>query len=156
MIPIISFWVPGKPEPGGSKKGFARGKHVSIVDANAKAAPWKARVALAASQAYRGEPLAGAIHVLFEFVLVRPQGHFGSGKNASNVKPSAPVYPITKPDALKLTRSTEDACTGIIWKDDAIIASQASTKRYGIVTGVRITVYQSMLGLKDKICLIDI
>ena len=139
----FSFFVPGKPEPGGSKKGYARGKHVSIVDANPKAAPWKARVALAASQAYEGEPLTGALHVVFEFVVTRPRGHFGSGKNADKIKESAPAFPASKPDTLKLTRSTEDACTGILWKDDALIVTQLATKRYGPCPGVKITVQEA-------------
>jgi Holliday junction resolvase RusA-like endonuclease len=38
--------------------------------------------------------------------------------------------PITRPDLLKLTRLLEDACSGIIWRDDAQISDELLMKRY--------------------------
>ena len=46
------------------------------------------------------------------------------------MKGSAPFYHTTKPDALKLARSTEDALTGIVWADDAQTAVLEISKRY--------------------------
>lgn len=124
----IQFFVPGIPKPGGSKKGFFN-KHtgrVSIVDACAKSKDWKQSCAVFAREAYLGAPLAGPLIVKFQFQMLRPQGH--RGKNG--LKPSAPAVPTTRPDVLKLARSTEDAMTGIIWIDDAQTVNLSLSKVY--------------------------
>jgi Holliday junction resolvase RusA-like endonuclease len=56
------------------------------------------------------------------------------------LKPNAPKYPTTRPDALKLARAAEDALTGIIWTDDAVTVDLTIKKRYGELPGVNITV----------------
>lgn len=141
MTPI-AIRVPGIPQPGGSKRAF-RNPHtggIVVLDDNRKAAGWKERVALAARQAYAGEPLTCPLRVDVTFWAMRPRGHYGSGRNAERVKPSAPLMPATKPDATKLWRSTEDALTGIVWRDDAQIVTQVVRKRYGVGPGVEIQV----------------
>jgi Holliday junction resolvase RusA-like endonuclease len=53
------------------------------------------------------------------------------------------MYPTNPPDATKLLRSTEDALTGIVWKDDKLIVDQLVSKNYqrpGIYPGAKITV----------------
>lgn len=84
--------------------------------------------------------LEGPLRVRFDFVFPRPAGHFGTGKNASVLKPSAPPYPAQRPDTTKLVRSAEDALKGILWRDDSQIVSQFATKRYGPQAGMAITV----------------
>jgi Holliday junction resolvase RusA-like endonuclease len=140
----IRFFVAGVPAPGGSKRpvrlgGKADGKIVLIDDARGNG-PWRERVALAARQAYAGPPLAGPLAVEFAFVVARPKGHYGSGRNAQAVRPTAPQYPTGRPDTTKLIRSCEDACTGIVWGDDAQIVRQFAAKDYGDTPGVEITV----------------
>ena len=132
----IEFTVIGTPQPGGSKKGYpmrgADGKmHVAIVDVNAKAKPWKACVAAAAREAYDGPLLRGALIVQMVFCRKRPKGHYRTGKNSHLLKDSAPIYPTTRPDVLKLARSTEDALTGVIWEDDSQTVDLKLAKRYG-------------------------
>lgn len=139
----ISFFVPGKAAPGGSKKGFVnpRTGRVAIVDDAKGNKDWKSRVAVFAKEAYRGDPLEGALEVEFAFVFPRPLGHYGSGKNAGKVKASAPSWPKVRPDAGKVVRSTEDGLTGICWRDDAQIVRQYASKDYGLNPGVRITIW---------------
>jgi Holliday junction resolvase RusA-like endonuclease len=86
--------------------------------------------------------LEGPLRVRFDFVFPRPKGHFGSGKNATVLKRNAPQYPVVKPDATKVIRSTEDALKGILWRDDSQIVTQAATKRYGTQAGCLIRVVQ--------------
>jgi len=129
---LAEFFVPGVPAPGGSKTGF---RHPStgrvIVKEDCKRTPgWRACVALAARDAYRGEPSTRPIQFAVTFLLPRPKGHYGSGKNAAKLKPSAPRRHTVKPDALKLTRSTEDALTGILWRDDAQIVYEVIGKEW--------------------------
>ena len=78
-----------------------------------------------ARQAYRGEPLTGALSVSFTFFMPRPKGHFGTGKNAA---------------ALKLARAAEDAMTGIVYRDDAQIVLEHIAKAYGSPARVEIKV----------------
>ena len=130
---FLRFTVPGRAAPGGSKRGFAfrraNGKlGVQLVDDNAKAKPWKVTVA-ACALAARTSPalLDGPIKLKLTFILARPKGHHG----ARGLKPSAPKYPTTRPDVLKLARAVEDALTGIVWRDDAQIVSEHLFKEFG-------------------------
>lgn len=129
MSRTILFFVDGKPEPAGSKRGFAiPGKGVRIVDANAKARPWKAMVAAEARIAMNGDPpMQGPLEVLMEFTVTRPQGHTGK----RGLLASAPSFPAVRPDLLKLARGVEDAMTGLVYRDDAQIIEERLLKRYG-------------------------
>jgi Holliday junction resolvase RusA-like endonuclease len=136
----IEFFVPGKPQPGGSKKGFARGNHVSIVDANDNVKPWMTQVAFSAKEAYGGPLLEGPLSVTFVFFRLRPNGHFGTGKRQGCLKASAPIAPATKPDLLKLARAAEDALSGVIYKDDAQIVDEFLYGRYGAFPGLCVSI----------------
>lgn len=139
---MIVVEVPGKPAPGGSKRAFViPGTNRASVTDDAKGnADWKARVARFARDAYRGPLLDEPLVVAMTFTVARPKGHFGTGRNADVLKPSAPPRPTTKPDVLKLARSTEDALTGVIWKDDCTTIRLILEKRYGDDPGVRVEV----------------
>ncbi len=124
-----SFTVFGKQEPGGSKKGKYNPKsgRVVIRDDNDSAAGWKLQVGMVAGVLMRGrDPYEGPLSLHVRFFRERPKSHSGP----RGVRPSAPRYPVTKPDATKLLRPLEDALTGIIWKDDAQIVTQHVEKRY--------------------------
>lgn len=124
----IRFFVLGIPAPGGSKKHVGGGK---LIDACKRSAPWKATVAAAAAKAMKGRGLLCApLRFRFEFVFPRPKCHYGTGRNASKLKPDAPDLHTTKPDTTKLTRSTEDALKGIVWVDDSGVSFQTAWKRY--------------------------
>lgn len=150
----IEFFAPGIPKPGGSKRAIPLMRHgkpilrsngspiFNVVDSCKDVKNWRQTVAVFARQAHQGPPLTGPLKVRCEFIVTRPKGHFGSGRNADQVKDSAPTFPIVKPDATKLFRSTEDAITGILWVDDAQIVMQVITKRYGDQPGARVVVEQ--------------
>ena len=134
----ITFFVHGLARPGGSKRGFiirAKGRpdRVAMADASgASGKTWRQDVKHAAFCAMAGrEPLAGPLFLSVRFVMPRPAGHYGSGRNAGVLKDGAPLWPITRPDATKLIRSLEDACTGILWLDDSQVVMQAVGKEYG-------------------------
>jgi Holliday junction resolvase RusA-like endonuclease len=139
---IVSFFIHGTPRPGGSKTAcplYRRGGGlvmvgnrpiIRMVDDAKGNAQWKKVVATAASKHYTAEPLTGALDVTFEFWMPRPKGHYRTGRNASLLRPNAPQYPTVKPDVLKLSRSTEDALTGIVWVDDCTTVDLTTRKRY--------------------------
>lgn len=144
---MISFFVHGLPRPAGSKRAFVMpgkfgGKPRAIVtDANPNAKDWKHEVKMSALEHRQVPLLDGPLAVEFVFYMPRTKGHFGSGRNSSLLKSSAPVRPITKPDLLKLARGVEDSLTGLIYGDDAQIVEEHLHKEYGERIGVKISVW---------------
>jgi Holliday junction resolvase RusA-like endonuclease len=143
----LNFIVYGRPQPAGSKRAFPAGgkpgARTIVVDASKKSKPWKENIAQEAGAAVIAndwELQQGPLWVRFTFWVNRPKGHYGTGRNAAQVKAGAPPFPATKPDALKLARAVEDALTGIVYRDDAQIVTGIYLKRYGSPEGVSITV----------------
>lgn len=146
----FDFFVEGRPAPGGSKSTFPFKRAdgtlgVRVVDAGKGNKEWRKIVAWQA-KAYLPsgwQPTARPMIVRFNFFLRRPAAHFGTGRNAAILKPGAPEHHVTKPDALKLARSTEDALTLVLWADDSQVISQVATKQYcglGMREGCRVRV----------------
>jgi Holliday junction resolvase RusA-like endonuclease len=140
---VITIWVPGIPQPGGSKKGFAyfdkdRGRYRALItEDNKKSKPWRQSVEWSAKETI-DQPLMGALEFRIIFFMPRPKSHFGTGRNANLLKPSAPYFHTGKPDTTKLIRSTEDALKGIAWSDDCQVADQKGKKIYGARPGALI------------------
>jgi Holliday junction resolvase RusA-like endonuclease len=132
MVNKIQFFVPGIPAPGGSKKGFyiPKIKRVVMAPDCKRTRSWMDSVACFAKAEYSKPLLTGPLRLEIEFRLLRPQGHYGTGSHAGTIKDSAPKYPTVKPDGVKLTRSTEDAMKGIIWRDDSQVVMHAIRKVY--------------------------
>ncbi len=80
------------------------------------------------------------LDVKISFCFIRPNSHFGTGKNAGLLKASAPTYPAKRPDIEKLARSTNDALTGLVWKDDSQIVLLTVAKIYSTHSGADITI----------------
>jgi len=146
--PLVSIFVLGLPQPAGSKKAFPIYKgsgpdrrftgHVSVVDDNSKAGPWKTQIGWEARRQYAGPLLSCPLAVEIIFELPRPAGHAGA---RGNLLPSKPAFPGTKPDVLKLARAVEDALTSILWVDDALIVTERIEKRYGDRPSCRVNVW---------------
>ena len=146
-LPRVTVFVPGIPQPAGSKRGVPvrrkTGKMgVQILDANRKAKPWQAIVAIIVRSKFRGPPWRGPVSLTLTFTMPRPKSHYAKSHyrepKAWLLKPSAPVFHTTRPDALKLARAVEDALTGVLYVDDAQIVLEALWKEYGSGPGVRI------------------
>ena len=141
-MPRFRFTVYGDVEPAGSKRAFVHpGSGRAIVtDANKKAKAWKGRVAQVAGENFNGELLTGPLDVCFTFYRPRLASHYGTGRNAGSLKESAPAYPITRPDALKLARGCEDALSGVVYRDDSQIVDEVLRKRWGSPARVEIEI----------------
>lgn len=139
---MIRFEVLGTPAPKGSARAFmTRGPNPRAFVVNsgskqneAKLRSWDQAVRLAAAEAarlYGVDPAAPAyvetaIRVIINFRLARPGSHWGK----KGLRPSAPPYPIVKPDIDKLTRATLDSMKGALYDDDARICEKIVTKTY--------------------------
>jgi len=141
----ISFIVYGMPQTAGSKRAFPfhrkdGSQGVRVTDDNPRTKNWQACVRDAAVKVFQHELMSGPLFMELRFVLPRPKGHFGTGRNATKLKASAPAWPDKKPDCTKLVRAVEDALTGIVWRDDAQIVNQFVEKQYGEPARVEILI----------------
>ena len=130
----VTFTVYGIPQSAGSKKGFPiRRKDgsvgVAITDSNPKGKDWKLAVAEEARKHFP-EPLEGPLFMHVVFAMPRPKSHYRTGKNAWQLKDSAPFHTTVMPDTTKLFRCLEDALKDIAWKDDSQVAVQKAEKIY--------------------------
>jgi Holliday junction resolvase RusA-like endonuclease len=132
----VAFVVYGEAQQAGSKRIVASGRsggRVHLTDDNPKAKEWMRAVAAAAGIARNGADglLDGPLRLVVSFYVVRGKGHFGTGRNAGRLVPSAPRWPTKRPDATKLVRAVEDALTGVVWRDDSQVVVQEIEKVYG-------------------------
>lgn len=141
---VVSFAVLGSPAPKGSSRAFFNRKtqRAQLAPSGSavnerKLKSWSAAVRDAALWVIGGGAAIAAprfvmqpLQVQLTFYMQRPSAHWGSGKNAGEVKASAPSWPMTKPDFDKLTRTTLDAMTGLVYDDDARIAQSVIVKAW--------------------------
>lgn len=136
----ITFFVPGVPRPGGSKRAFYVPKlgRAVLTDASGQAGKdWRGDCKHVAQQ-HADQSLFGAeLRLAVTFVMPRPRSHYRAN---GELKPNAPRWHSHKPDTTKLLRSIEDALTGILWRDDAQIVMQSAAKVYGERPGAHVKV----------------
>ena len=84
----INFFVPGIPAPGGSKRGFyiKKIKRVIITSDCKRTKSWMDSVRCFAKAEYSRPLLTGPLQLEIEFRFLRPQGHYGTGRNAGVLK----------------------------------------------------------------------
>ena len=133
----ISFFVHGMPVPQGSKK-VIKGRLIEMADARLR--NWRQDVASAAHNARIEAKLPrfeGPVAVRLAFTLPRPKAHYGTGRNATKLKPSAPDYPAVSPDLDKLIRAVLDALTHVVFLDDRQVVVLDVGKWYATQTGLQ-------------------
>ncbi|MBZ6085876.1 RusA family crossover junction endodeoxyribonuclease [Streptomyces olivaceus] len=132
----ISLTVYGLPAPQGSKRHVGNGV---MVESSKKVKPWRQDVKQAALDTVAEHadwtPLDGPLIASMVFTFARPKGHYRTGRNAHLLRDSAPPRPHGMPDLSKILRSTEDALTGIVWKDDARVVGYAQLGKHYAGTG---------------------
>ena len=156
----IHFTVYGKPQQRGSKSPHVvRGAGgvmvmkngrpvIATKDSNPKSGPWMAAVRFEAAKVYDERPLLlGPVQLSVVFHFARPKSHYGSGRNAGRLKPSAPRHHAQMPDLSKLARTIEDALTGVVYKDDAQISSYGTMRKDWTESSERATITVESLEL---------
>lgn len=142
---MTTVYVSGTPAPQGSKiLRKNKAGRVWMADDNAhRLRAWREAVtgAWVAADAPRVD---GPAFLGVTFYVPRPRGHYGTGRNAERVRPSAPRHPAVLPDLDKYLRATMDALTRAdAWEDDARVVTIAAAKRYADAecpVGARVTV----------------
>lgn len=131
MTNRIIFMVDGQPATAGSKVSFINPKTNRIItkDDCKRGPQWRDDVQKAARPMFRN-PLVKPIVARATFLLHRPKRHYGTGKNAQQLLPTAPKYHTQVPDATKLWRAAEDALKGIAWLDDGQVVEEKVKKQW--------------------------
>ena len=132
--------VRGKPAPQGSKVSTRYG---GMREASQFVMPWRNQIVSACieQQINNGEIIEQPVEIFIDFLFHRPQGHYGTGRNEGNLKPSAPTYPITRStgDIDKLCRSTLDGLSvpsgGILLRDDSLVVNLRAKKSFATKGG---------------------
>ena len=117
---MIQVFVPGIPQPQGSKNAYVRGTRAVLVEANKKLPAWRKLLTDKLEAANVGcNPLEGAVYLEVTFLMPKAK---------SNKKD----FPYQKPDLDKLIRAVGDAATnaGVI-KDDSQICEITANKHWG-------------------------
>ena len=122
---MITFTVAGMPPaPQGSKRHVGNGR---LIESSKNLKPWRFLVQQAAV-ATNQPTITSPVSLTITFLFPRPKSHFTT---KGILKPSAPTYHSTRPDASKCLRSTEDALVDAgLLQDDALVALASITKRY--------------------------
>lgn len=116
--------VMGLPQQQGSKNPWGG-------ESNKKLTPWRGHVTQTVGEAWGDAPLLlGPVKLVVTFAFPRPAAHYGTGRNASVLKASAPKYKTSAPDLDKLQRAIGDALTGTAFRDDAQVAIWQVRKVY--------------------------
>jgi len=142
----LSFVVLGTPQQRGSKVAhplYRQGKPVIkngrvqciARDSNeAKSKIWSEEVKSVAYAAMQNVGVTGItyqpVEVEIDFFFSRPRSHYGSGRNANQLRRSAPSYHTKSPDLDKLLRCFGDALTKIVWHDDKQIYKWLARRNY--------------------------
>jgi len=130
---LIYIPVVGIPAPQGSKRHVGNGV---MVESSKRVKPWRQDVREAALKFYHGPIIEDAVDITIVFIFPRPKSHYGTGKNAHRLKPSAPKYvtSVRNGDLEKLERSTYDGLSqkagGTVLQDDSLVAKNSNEKRY--------------------------
>lgn len=129
----LTFTIPGVPQQQGSKT-FNRSTGFGY-EANKNLAPWRKvaiSCALDAKHGTEGPLFVGPVAVTLVCYFPRPAAHYGTGRNARQLKPSAPFWHASAPDLDKVQRACGDVLTQAqIVLDDRLIVAWDACKLYG-------------------------
>jgi Holliday junction resolvase RusA-like endonuclease len=128
---VITLDVLGTPAPKGSSRAILiKGRAVNVPSgSNANRNALKAWDRAVRALAARCERIDGPVWVSVVFRLKRPTGHYNA---SGELRHSAPLAPLVKPDADKLARATLDSLNGLAFEDDSCIVSLYVGKAYAV------------------------
>lgn len=136
---LAEFVVFGEPNAQKRHRHASRGKFVQTYDPSVKD---KSDFRIVAQQKAPVQPFSKPLFVEIVCYFSRPKSHYGSGKNADVLKPSAPFHHTKKPDADNCAKFVFDALNGIFWTDDSIIAGFKVHKAYCIKPRTEVSVFE--------------
>lgn len=130
--PLFSFFVPGIPIAKGRPR-FVRATGRTYTPAKTEQA--ERSIAQFAAEAMRGRPLFS------EPIELRIVARYLPPKTRTKAQRDKPQFKFSRPDCDNIIKGLMDAGNGIVWRDDAIIASARVAKIYGDRPGIRVEVW---------------
>ena len=120
----MKFRVYGVPAPQGSKTAFVRNGKAVVVDGASKVgreqlSSWRAEVAREAQNMRPDDLMLGPLAIDIRFYMPKPKS-----------APRNKHWCDKKPDIDKLIRSTLDAMTGVVFRDDGQVCMLSVSKEY--------------------------
>jgi Holliday junction resolvase RusA-like endonuclease len=119
----------GNPKAMGRPRAVRRGRFASVHE-DPQDTKNKETLAVIAQQHAPDKLLDCPLRVDLHFYFIRPKSHYGTGRNAGILKPSAPEHYEGKPDRDNLDKLVLDALTGIFWRNDASVCQGWIQKKY--------------------------
>lgn len=132
----------GDAEAQGSKR-LGKNKHTGkplLLDANPETRVWRNALANEMRKTAPAIALNVPMFVKLRIFVQRPRSHYGTGRNAHLLKPSAPNYPGSGKDVDKVQRAVGDAGTGLWWYDDCRVMGWDVLRLYDDGEGPRVEV----------------
>lgn len=128
---MITAWVPGKPQPQGSKKGFIINGKVVLVESSKGLKPWRNKIRTIVQHSAEFRELSGPVHVSVSFYFKQA----ASNKTESHTQ---------KPDIDKCLRAVLDSLTGLVYADDSQVVSVSCWKAWGKenVEGINLSIWE--------------
>lgn len=135
----IRFSVRGVPVSQGSCRAYVCKGHAVVTNKNPRLNQWREAVSNEARAVAPEALLGGALQVSCCFRFEPPK---------SRKKQGMTMY--SRPDIDKLLRAVLDACTGILWFDDAQVQILRGQKMYASPPGCDITVRQCPVTMHES------
>lgn len=132
----FTFLISGEPVPQGRPRFVSRGKFVQTYDPK-KSKDYKKLVKQQVKAQFHEDLLSGALNV--ELKVYRPIQK-SITKKERELRLSGAHRPTIKGDIDNYFKAVTDACTGLVWIDDAQIVSTKSKKYYSDQPHVVLTV----------------
>jgi crossover junction endodeoxyribonuclease RusA len=129
----IEFRIAGIPGAQGSKIMTRWG---SMRESSKRVGPWRQAVMWTTETEYQSSLINDPVCVELTFIFTRPKGHYGTGRNCTKLKNSAPIHCTSSlhGDIDKLARCTLDGLAqrsgGCVLKDDSLVVRLLCSKRY--------------------------
>lgn len=139
----VEFRTFGDPVPKGSTHAFKHkttGRIITRQNSADRLYAYQNLIALAASRA-RVTRTDKLVKIKILFGIKRPKLHYGTGKNASILKESAPRNHLQPPDLDKLVRAVLDGLTGVAYDDDSQVIGLAASKAWSAKGVTVVTIF---------------
>lgn len=132
---LLEFFIPGIPIAKGRPR-FVRATGRTYTPEATMAG--ERNIAYFAAAAMRGRPLFSdplELHIVATYLPPK------SRTRAQRALPWAP-FRGARPDVDNILKALLDACNGVVWVDDAIVASVRVAKVYGEQPGINVTLHE--------------
>lgn len=118
--------IPGEPQAKMRHRMTKRGHSYNPQSEVERSIQWEIRRQLPDGYEPTKQPLILEIEAHFP----RPKSHYGSGRNANLLKPSAPGRHTKKPDADNISKIYKDCMNKLVYLDDSQVFDGRCIKHY--------------------------